>query len=192
MRGLWLRWSWRDLRARWPQVAATALTLAVGVGGFAGLRSLEQWRVDSARQSFAALRAADLRIDLGEGGYAARGGLLEAIAGLPSSEVAAAQERLVVDSQLAVSREAVAQTRPIRAADDAKQCRLKTAGVRRPPNQTVDAARECRWSFRRLWVAAIRRHSERAAALPLRLKRSIRRFALIWAKTGSTIHCLCE
>ncbi len=150
MRGLWLRWSWRDLRARWPQVAATALTLAVGVGGFAGLRSLEQWRVDSARQSFAALRAADLRIDLGEGGYAARGGLLEAIAGLPSSEVAAAQERLVVDSQLAVSREAVAQIRRCETSADENGADRKRRGLRRPPNQAVAVARECRWSFRRL------------------------------------------
>jgi hypothetical protein len=38
-----------------------------------------------------------------------------------------------------------------------------------------------------LWVAAIRRHSERAAARPRRLSRPIRWFALIWAKTGSII-----
>jgi hypothetical protein len=31
-------------------------------------------------------------------------------------------------------------------------------------------------------------HSERAAARPLRLKRSIRRLVLIWANTGSTMH----
>jgi hypothetical protein len=50
----------------------------------------------------------------------------------------------------------------------------------RPPTQAAAAAKVCRWSFRRLWVAAIRRHSERTAARALRLKRSIRRFVLIW------------
>ena len=33
MIGFWLRWSRRDLRPRWVQVVATALVLAVGVGG---------------------------------------------------------------------------------------------------------------------------------------------------------------
>jgi hypothetical protein len=89
------------------------------------------------------------------------------------------------------SREAVAQTPPIRAADDVIDVDGNGRGPR-PPDQAAAAARECRWSFRRLCVAAIRRHSERAAARPLRLNRSIRRFALIWANTGSTIHCLCE
>jgi hypothetical protein len=57
--------------------------------------------------------------------------------------------------------------------------------------QAPAACRVWRWSLSRLWVAAIRRHSERAAARPLRLKRSMRRLVLIWANTGSTIHCLC-
>ena len=34
---LWLRWSWRDLRARWLQVVAIALIIALGTGVFAGL-----------------------------------------------------------------------------------------------------------------------------------------------------------
>jgi hypothetical protein len=40
---------------------------------------------------------------------------------------------------------------------------------------------------RRLWVAVISRHSERAADLPRRWKRSIRRLNLVCANTGSTI-----
>jgi hypothetical protein len=36
------------------------------------------------------------------------------------------------------------------------------------PIQAVAAARVWLWSFRRLWVAAIRRHSVRAADLPRR------------------------
>jgi hypothetical protein len=45
----------------------------------------------------------------------------------------------------------------------------------------------CLWSFRRLWVAVISRHSERQAALPRRWKRSARRLCLMYAKTGSII-----
>jgi hypothetical protein len=64
----------------------------------------------------------------------------------------------------------------------------RTGGGLSTPTQAGAAAKVCRWSFSRLWVAAIRRHSERAAPRPLRLKRWIRRLALIWAKTGSTMH----
>ena len=41
------------------------------------------------------------------------------------------------------------------------------------------------WSLRRLWVAVISRHSERAAALPRRWKRSMPRLNLVCPKTGS-------
>jgi len=43
------------------------------------------------------------------------------------------------------------------------------------------------WSFRRLWVAVISRHSERQADLPRRWKRSIRRLNFVWPNTGSTV-----
>jgi hypothetical protein len=43
------------------------------------------------------------------------------------------------------------------------------------------------WSFNRLWVAAIRRHSDGAAALPLRRNRVIARLCLICPKTGSIV-----
>ena len=46
------------------------------------------------------------------------------------------------------------------------------------------------WSLRRLWEAAIRRHSDRTAALPLRWKRSIRRLPSIWPNTGSMLYAL--
>ena len=53
--------------------------------------------------------------------------------------------------------------------------------------QMAVAASLCLWSFSRLWVAVIRRHSERAADLPRRWKRSIRRLNLVLANTGSII-----
>ena len=39
-----LRWSWRDLRARWVQIAVIALITALGTGGYAGLISSVEWR----------------------------------------------------------------------------------------------------------------------------------------------------
>src|SRR5271163_3443911 len=53
--------------------------------------------------------------------------------------------------------------------------------------QAAAAAIWCLWSFSRLWVAVISRHSERAADLPRRWKRSIRRLNFVLANTGSII-----
>jgi len=43
------------------------------------------------------------------------------------------------------------------------------------------------WSLSRLCVAVINRHSDRAADLPLRMNRSMRRLYLIWPNTGSIV-----
>lgn len=48
----------------------------------------------------------------------------------------------------------------------------------------------CLWSFRRLCVAVINRHSARTADLPRLRNRLIPRLNLVWAKTGSIIACL--
>jgi hypothetical protein len=76
----------------------------------------------------------------------------------------------------------------------AKAPRVVARGFRGTAGELVDpgpqapaGAKPLRWSFSRLWVAAMRRHSERTAARPLRLKRPARRFCLMSAKTGSTI-----
>ena len=55
------------------------------------------------------------------------------------------------------------------------------------PFQAPLAAIRWVWSFRRLWVAAANRHSERTAARPRRWKRSNPRLNLSWPKTGSTV-----
>lgn len=61
MRRLWWRWSWRDLRARWLQVAAIALIIALGVGTSAGLTSTAKWRRLSYDASFERQRMFDIR-----------------------------------------------------------------------------------------------------------------------------------
>jgi hypothetical protein len=58
-----------------------------------------------------------------------------------------------------------------------------------PPSQAVTAARRWVWTFRRLWVAAMSRHSDRQAARPRRWKRLVRRLNFSWPKTGSMVPC---
>ena len=98
-----LRWAWRDFRARWIQIVATSLVLAIGVGGFAGLRGLKAWREQSATQSLVVLRAHDLRVDLVDGGLVQRGRLLDAVGHLPAGMVAGAEERMIAGSQIDAS-----------------------------------------------------------------------------------------
>lgn len=57
----------------------------------------------------------------------------------------------------------------------------------RGPSQAPAAAIWWLWSFSRLWVAATNRHSDLAAALPRRWKRSMRRLNFVCPKTGSII-----
>lgn len=84
------------------QVLATAAILAVGVGAFAGLGGLREWRERSADQSFERLRAHDLRVDLAVGAGVPAGALLQAARSVPG--IAAAEERLVADTQVDASR----------------------------------------------------------------------------------------
>lgn len=67
--GLWLRWSWRDLRARWLQVTAIALIIALGTGVFAGLSGQKMWRIDSHNLSYDRLHMYDLKLSLASGSY---------------------------------------------------------------------------------------------------------------------------
>jgi putative ABC transport system permease protein len=75
-RALWLRWSWRDLRARWAQVCALALVIALGTGSYAALLSTSAWRTQSNDASFALLHTHDLRVALAPGSSVQQGRLL--------------------------------------------------------------------------------------------------------------------
>jgi putative ABC transport system permease protein len=101
-RDLWLRWSWRDLRGRWPLVAVIALVIALGTGTYAALLSTSAWRTRSNDASFALLHTHDLRAALAAGSTVPEGRLLALARGLPhASQVAAVRERLVVPTQVA-------------------------------------------------------------------------------------------
>jgi putative ABC transport system permease protein len=67
--GLWLRWTLRDLRARWPQVAAIAIIIALGSGVYSSLVGTLEWRRSSYDASYAALHMYDLRFSLAAGAY---------------------------------------------------------------------------------------------------------------------------
>jgi putative ABC transport system permease protein len=76
---LWLRWSWRDLRARWLQVVAIALIIALGTGVFAGLGGQKSWRIKSLDKSYAMLNVYDLRMQLADGSYIDQVQLMDAL-----------------------------------------------------------------------------------------------------------------
>src|SRR5215831_18009931 len=104
-RALWLRWSWRDLRARWAQVFALALVIALGTGTYAALLSTSAWRTQSNDASFALLHVHDLRVALAPGSTVPEGSLLAVVRRLPhAAEVAGARERLIVPTQVAGPR----------------------------------------------------------------------------------------
>ena len=99
---IWLRWSWRDLRSRWMQVAAIAIVIAFGTAFFSGLRSMNVWRGLSNEASYEAVNTFDLRVDLGAGSFVERGVLLDALAEVAGGAVDVAEERLILPTQVSI------------------------------------------------------------------------------------------
>lgn len=100
---LFLRWSWRDLRERWLQVAAIALIIALGTGVYAGLGSSTPWREQSYDDSFALLNMYDLRIRLTEGSYLEGDELLSTVQSIPHANwIEAAEGRLLTPTLVEV------------------------------------------------------------------------------------------
>ena len=99
---IWLRWSWRDLRSRWMQVAAIAIVIAFGTAFFSGLRSMNVWRGLSNEASYEAANTFDLRVELGAGSFAARGELLDALDEVAPGSVEVAEERLILPTQVSI------------------------------------------------------------------------------------------
>lgn len=100
--GTYLRWSWRDLRARWLQVMAIALIIAIGSGVYAGLSSSSGWRRESYDASYRALGLHDLRVELATGSFVDAGRLKSVLMGVDG--VARAESRLLAGTQVDVSR----------------------------------------------------------------------------------------
>jgi putative ABC transport system permease protein len=99
-----VRWSWRDLRARWLQVAAIALVIGIGSGVYSGLSSTSEWRYASYDASFEQLAMWDLHIELAEDGRAPASDLLDAVSGIEdSAAVDAVDPRLLLPTQVDAS-----------------------------------------------------------------------------------------
>lgn len=94
---LYLRWTWRDLRARWLQVVAIALIIALGTGVHAGLSSMINWRQQSYDKSYALLNMYDLRVRLTEGSTVDTETLRTALNEIPHADwITAAEPRLIL------------------------------------------------------------------------------------------------
>lgn len=104
MVALWLRWSWRDLRARWLQVAAIAAIIALGTGVYTGLSSMNEWRRSSYDASYDQLAVHDLLVETADGTYLPEGALIGVLDRLARpDDVRAAEERLEVPTQVDAS-----------------------------------------------------------------------------------------
>ncbi|HEX5950148.1 MAG TPA: FtsX-like permease family protein [Actinomycetota bacterium] len=102
--GFWLRWSGRELRRRWHQVAVTALVIAIGTGVWAGLGSTGAWRIGSYTASFERLSMHDLRVVLQPGSFASAGSLSDALRRMDHPGwVDVAEERLLTSTQVDAS-----------------------------------------------------------------------------------------
>ncbi|NDJ75346.1 MAG: FtsX-like permease family protein [Chloroflexi bacterium] len=99
---MWLRWSWRDLRARWLQVTAIAMIIALGTGVFAGLGGQEKWRVDSLDESYERLNMYDLRLKFNDDTYVDQAEF-EALGLEELPGVEALETRLVTQTQVDAS-----------------------------------------------------------------------------------------
>lgn len=98
MRLLRLRWTLRDARRRWIQIVAIGFTLAIGIGLYAGLSSVTQWRLISIDKSLEATSMYDLRATVGEGGDAPAGSLARIASEIDGID--RYSERLVFDTQV--------------------------------------------------------------------------------------------
>jgi putative ABC transport system permease protein len=96
----WLRWAARDLRQRWLQVGAIALIIALGTGIYAGLGSMESWRIDSMDESYGRLKMYDLRLSLTPGSSLPQAEAVELLSQVPG--VTAVEPRLLLDTQVEV------------------------------------------------------------------------------------------
>ncbi|MFZ4515784.1 MAG: FtsX-like permease family protein [Acidimicrobiia bacterium] len=101
-RGIYWRWSWRDLRHRWIQVSVIAFIIALGTGMFTSLESTTQWRVVSQDNSYAATNMYDLKATLAAGSTRPSQEL-EAITRSSSAAVTDAQARLIQRTQVDAS-----------------------------------------------------------------------------------------
>ena len=103
MNRLLLKWSWRDLRARWVQVVVIALVIGLGTGMYSGLMSTIEWSRMSYDESFGRLNMYDVQVTLATGSFTSESTLTDLIDRSDlATQISAAEERLLVPTQLEV------------------------------------------------------------------------------------------
>ena len=99
--GIWLKWSWRDLRKRWLQVIAIAFVIALGTGTYASLSASTRWRTMSADDAYARTNMFDLHVQLPEASVVPEGTLAApARQLLAEGTISGYQERLILPTQV--------------------------------------------------------------------------------------------
>ncbi|MBI5931998.1 MAG: ABC transporter permease [Chloroflexi bacterium] len=98
----WLRWSWRDLKARWLQVVAIGIIIALGTGIFSGFGGQKKWRINSLNESYGRLNSYDLRMTLTDGSYLEKEALLNALQ--DTQGVKGIETRLIIATQVDASQ----------------------------------------------------------------------------------------
>ncbi|WP_420625734.1 ABC transporter permease [Candidatus Poriferisodalis sp.] len=93
-----LRWSLRDARARWIQIVGIAFTIAIGIGTYAGLNSVTEWRLTANDESLELTNMYDLRATVSAGADVPAGTLGRIASGIDGIDEHS--ERLVFDTQL--------------------------------------------------------------------------------------------
>ncbi|WP_419554340.1 FtsX-like permease family protein [Candidatus Poriferisodalis sp.] len=93
-----LRWSLRDARARWIQIIGIAFTIAIGIGTYAGLSSVTEWRLAAIDESLELTNMYDLRATVSGGSDVPAGTLAQLASGIDGIDEYS--ERLVIDTQL--------------------------------------------------------------------------------------------
>ena len=93
-----LRWSLRDARARWIQIIGIAFTISIGIGTYAGLTSVTEWRLVSIDESLELTNMYDLRATVSAGADVPAGTLAQLASGIDGIDEYS--ERLVTDTQV--------------------------------------------------------------------------------------------
>lgn len=91
--GFWLKWSWRDLRARWLQVLAIGIIIALGTGVYASMGGQKVWREDAYDLSYSRLHMYDIQVKLAEGSYVDSQELVDALSDIEG--IATLETRLI-------------------------------------------------------------------------------------------------
>ncbi|WP_419914258.1 FtsX-like permease family protein [Candidatus Poriferisodalis sp.] len=93
-----LRWSFRDARKHWVQILGIAFTVSIGVGAYAALSSVSDWRRTAIVDSFELTAMYDLRATVSGGEDVPSGSLAQMAEGIDGIDQYG--ERLVVDTQV--------------------------------------------------------------------------------------------